>query len=85
MSEAETRSAVLDAGFAVVDEEILDPEWIRAQNHANTERIRTRAHELGRRHPNKAPWFDDYVRRQEEECRQLEQELVCAILVLGAE
>lgn len=82
MTEVETKDAVCAAGLVVVGEEILDPDWIRQENHANTERIRRRADELGRRHPAWKTWFDDYVRRQEEECSQLEEELVCAILLL---
>ena len=84
MSEANTRRAVRAAGFDIAGEEILDPEWVRGQNHDNTERIRRSARELGRRHLDKKRWFDDYVRRQEEQCRQLEEELVCCILLLGA-
>lgn len=84
MSETSTKSAVRAAGFDVIDEEILDSEWVRAQNHDNTEAIRRRARELGRRYPEKQPWFDDYVRRQEEECRQLEEEFACCILLLRA-
>ena len=84
MSEANTKSAVRAAGFDVVDEELLDPEWVRAQNHHNTEAIRRRARELGRRYPEMQPWFDDYVGRQEEECRQLDEKLACCILLLRA-
>jgi SAM-dependent methyltransferase len=83
MSEAETKDAICAAGLVVVGEELLDPQWVCEQNHANTEHIRRRADELGRQHPGKQRWFDDYVRRQEEECARLEEELVCAIVLLA--
>jgi SAM-dependent methyltransferase len=83
-SEARTRSAVRAAGLDVAGQEILDARWVHDQNHANTEHIRRRALELGRRFPDKKSWFDDYVRRQEQECRELEEELVCSILLLAA-
>lgn len=83
MSEDEVKEAVSAARLGVVGEERLDPDWVRDQNRTNTERIRRRAMELGQRNPDKKPWFDDYVRCQEEECSRLEEELVCAIRLLG--
>lgn len=81
-TECSIRRAVRGAGLDVAGEMRLDPGWVRSQNRANTERIRRRAVELGRLHPDKGPWFDDYVRRQEEESRRLEEDLVCSLLLL---
>jgi SAM-dependent methyltransferase len=83
LSEAETKAAIEAAGLAVVGEELVDPDWVRDQNRANTERIRRRAVELGRRHPDQRVWFDGYVRSQEQECARLEDQCVCAILLLA--
>jgi cyclopropane fatty-acyl-phospholipid synthase-like methyltransferase len=83
MSEVETKDAVNAAGLVVVGEEILAPEWVRAQNRINTDHIRRRADELGQRHPEAQGWFAEYVLRQEEECSRLEEDLVCVVLLLA--
>ncbi len=82
LSEAETREAVRGAGLTIVAEEQSPAEWVRAQNQRITAQIRRRATELSRRFPDKRSWFEDYVRGQEDECRQLEEDLVCPTLLL---
>jgi len=82
LSEEETRHAVQAAGLTLVGEEFLAADWVRSQNEGNTARIRHRASELALRYPDKQGWFDDYVKVQEDESRQLEEDLVCAVLLL---
>lgn len=76
-SEANVMAAARNAGYEVRDVERSEPEWVAAQEHANTVRIRRRAEALAREHPSRAAAFADYVREQEEESRRLVEEAVC--------
>ncbi len=78
----ETRRRLTAAGDEILEEVLCSPEAMHAENRRTTERIRRRAEELARAHPEQARLFRAYVRRQERECAVLEAAYVPALWLL---
>lgn len=66
-------------GDVIITEKIIPAEDIRKMDKMYTEAIRKRANELTEIHPDKKKLFSDYVKKQEEECSIIENEITGCI------
>jgi SAM-dependent methyltransferase len=65
------------AGFELVDEMIGDLNTLKDIDRFNQACIVNRAEELKKEYPTKAEMFASYIRSQQAECDELENELIC--------
>jgi SAM-dependent methyltransferase len=84
LTESDTRQSIERSRVRIVDTELLDSDWVKAQNARNTSRIRSRAEVLASREPDLKHLVDAYLWVQEEECRLLEEQAQCVALLLSA-
>jgi len=74
-----TVTALRSQGDEIVQEVFIPAEETKKVNDEYTELIRIRAEELSIRHPDKENLLLDYVRKQEEECKIIENEIAGCI------
>jgi cyclopropane fatty-acyl-phospholipid synthase-like methyltransferase len=68
---------IQSAGFELIDETTGDLLELKAINRFNQTCIEHRAEELKKKYPLTAEMFASYVRSQQAECDELENELIC--------
>lgn len=68
-------SFISGAGMTLLEEKLLGEDEIKATNDEQLGVIAKRAGALKRLYPDKAKLFDDYVKSQQEECSQLENDI----------
>ena len=66
----------------LIEEDIISDEELKEINDANNRNIAQRANELKIKHPDKGRIFDNYIRKQLEECEVLENEVKCVTWLL---
>ncbi len=66
----------------LIQEDIISKEIQEDVNDINTQNIIQRAKELKKKFPDKSKIFDDYVRKQIDECKVLENEVKCVTWLL---
>lgn len=81
-----TREAVLsmieNSGVTIIDQHITPEANVKEKNSFMFSCIRKRAEELSNQYPEKGPLFDQYVKKQQEENRLLEEKFECVTWVL---
>lgn len=82
LSHEDTIAGLMAYGDILLKEITFSPAETKTVNTRNTRRIRNRADSLAIRYPELANTFDAYVRKQDEESRVLETELVSAVWLL---
>jgi cyclopropane fatty-acyl-phospholipid synthase-like methyltransferase len=73
---------IRDSGMEFIDEEIINEEELRASDDYIFESLKTRCGELIKKHPNKSRFFENYLKKQEEEIDVLETRVVCSTMVI---
>jgi len=79
LPRAATLAALQSAGGQLIAEYVPDRNQMRSINVRNTEAIRSRARQIGRRHPRFASLFEEYVAEQERQTRWLADAVVGAM------
>jgi SAM-dependent methyltransferase len=74
--------SIREIGFKVVDKFVIKKEVIVEINKFNNEKINHRAQELIKRYPSQKKLIENYIRSQELESFQLENNLIWCILLL---
>jgi len=69
-------------GIRLIDEKLIEEEELESLNDEQQKLIVKRAGELKEAHPEKAHLFDSYVRSQQAECDELENEIMGVTLLL---
>jgi len=73
-----------NTGVRLIDEKMIEDEELVSLNHEQQELIVRRANELKADMPEKAHLFDSYIRSQQAECDELENEISGVTLLLQA-
>ena len=73
-----------NTGVRLIDEKMITDEELVSLNHEQQELIVKRANELKAEMPERAPLFDSYIRSQQSECDELENEITGVTLLLQA-
>jgi len=68
-------SYISGAGMVLLEDKLAAEEEIKSTNNEQLGVITKRAGELKKLYPDKARLFDDYVKNQQEECSQLENDI----------
>ena len=83
----EKKSVILaqisDAGMRLIGEIIIDKSEIKAADEYIYRNIKRRCQELVEEHPDKRKLFIDYISKQEEENKVLEEKVICSTMLLG--
>jgi len=66
----------------LVEEDLIAEEILEDVNDNNNKNIVRRAMELKLKYPDKSKIFDDYVKKQLDECEFLENEVKCVTWLL---
>jgi cyclopropane fatty-acyl-phospholipid synthase-like methyltransferase len=66
----------------LIEEDIIAGEMLKEVNNSNNQNIARRAMELKQKYPDKSKIFDDYVKKQLDECEFLENEVKCVTWLL---
>ena len=82
LKRREVLSQIERAGWCILEEKILDPDWIEDSDIFIYDKIQTRIQSLIQRHPEKRSVFEDYLRAQRVENEVLEKFAVCVTWVL---
>jgi len=86
-SPGETRSGIMEqaakAGMKLIDEVIIDREKLKRLNESMYSKIKKRCLELIALYPEKKRLFIDFLRRQEDENKILEEKVVCSTMLFG--
>jgi SAM-dependent methyltransferase len=73
-----------NTGVRLIDEKMIEDDEMVSLNHEQQELIVKRANELKAEIPEKAQLFDSYIRSQQAECDELENEITGVTLLLQA-
>ncbi|MBN2407791.1 MAG: methyltransferase domain-containing protein [Elusimicrobia bacterium] len=80
------KSIVLDnikkSGMELIDETVLDREYIRKSDEYIFWNIKKRCRELIEKHPDMMNIFENYINNQEQENCTLEKEIICSTMVI---
>ncbi|KNY28957.1 SAM-dependent methyltransferase [Pseudobacteroides cellulosolvens] len=71
-----------NAGVRLLDERLNDEDEIISINHEQQSLIEKRANELKEKHPDKTYLFESYIRSQQAECDELENEISGVTMLL---
>jgi len=71
-----------DKGLKLIDEKIIEDEELASLNREQQELIIKRADELKKELPEKSYLFDSYIRSQQNECDELENEISGVTMLL---
>lgn len=82
LTRSEMLSQISKAGMILVEESLFDADSIAANNDPLMDSLVVRCKELAIKHPAKKELFENYIRQQLEESRILEEEVVCAVMLL---
>ena len=81
-SEEELFSQIEASGLKLVDKIVWDVAKLIEINRQNMCLIQYRLDQLTRKYPDQRELFNDYLKDQKEECRELEEEILCMSLIL---
>ncbi|MCG8484590.1 MAG: class I SAM-dependent methyltransferase, partial [Clostridia bacterium] len=70
------------AGVKLIDEKIIDHNEVTSINNEQQSSIIKRANDLKEKYPEKAQLFESYIRSQQAECDELENEIEGVTLLL---
>jgi SAM-dependent methyltransferase len=74
---------IKESGMRLVDEVIVDKEYINEEDGRIFNKIYNRCYELIDKYPDKRDLFEDYIKKQEEENDVLENKMICSVMVIG--
>ena len=77
-SERELYRQIEESGLQMMGKILWDQREIRKVNHRNNHLIQSKIKELTAVHPDKAQLFQRYMDNQLEECRQIENDMICS-------
>ncbi len=81
-TKAQWMDVLKNTGVRLIEEKVVDPDELETLNREQQRYIVDRANELKIKHPEKAHLFDSYIKSQQEECDQLENEITGVTLLL---
>ena len=86
-SQIEKKSNIINqianAKMRIIDEVIIPKEQIKESNKNIFNKIKNRCEELIKKGPKNKNLFENYIKNQEYENEVLEQEVICATMVIG--
>ena len=81
-TRAQWLKLIAAAGLKMIDDVRIEDDALTALNTEQQQYIRMRAHELKCKYPDKAALFDGYIKSQQAECDELEQEMTGVTMLL---
>ena len=81
-NEAEFKLQLQQSGMEVIESILWEADLIKTSNARNTRAISRRVEDLVAAYPEKQELFAAYLAEQMEECKELEEDLVCVTVLL---
>lgn len=82
LKHSEVMKQIVEAGMELTDTMAFDRATIASSNDDIMQSLPARCLELAEKYPDKKDLFLDYIKKQEEESRVLEEEVVCTVMLL---
>ncbi|MBU4534823.1 MAG: methyltransferase domain-containing protein [Euryarchaeota archaeon] len=83
LKKSEILKQISNAGMSIIQELVMDKEYIEKSNDYIFKNIKKRAGELENKYPDKKSLFQNYIKAQEEENKSLETRLTCSVMLIG--
>ncbi len=83
LRKSEILKQISHAGMNIIQELIMDKDYIEKSNNQIFKTIKNRARELEDKYPDKKTLFQNYIKAQEEENESMENSLTCSVMLIG--